>query len=107
VHCILGFDTLAPDGVQAVSDLKAKDGIIAERDAEIEELKKRLAILEKELRCLIFSQCVTTGSSNQWTVLKVPAPPDAGLHLWHWPTVCARPLGRDPRRLAPAQGWFL
>ena len=55
MHCILGFDTLAPDGVQAVSDLKAKDGIIAERDAEIEELKKRLAILEKELRCLIFS----------------------------------------------------
>jgi len=41
--------------MQAVSDLKAKDGIIAERDAEIEELKKRLAILEKELRCLIFS----------------------------------------------------
>ena len=41
--------------MQAVSDLKAKDVIIAERDAEIEELKKRLAILEKELRCLIFS----------------------------------------------------
>ena len=93
--------------MQAVSDLKAKDGIIAERDAEIEELKKRLAILEKELRCLIFSTCVTTGSSNQWTMLKVPAPPDAGLHVWHWPTVCARPLGRDPRRLAPAQGWSL
>ena len=107
MHFILGFDILAPDGVQAVSDLKAKDGIIAERDAEIEELKKRLAILEKELRCLIFSTCVTTGSSNQWTMLKVPAPPDAGLHLWHWPTVCARPLGRDPRRLAPAQGWSL
>jgi hypothetical protein len=39
-------------GVQAVEDLKAKDGIIQERDAEIEELKKRLATLEKELRCL-------------------------------------------------------
>lgn len=97
------FDTLAPDGVQAVSDLKAKDGIIAERDAEIEKLKKRLAMLEKELRCLIFSQCVTTESSNQWTMLKIPAPlpPMLVLHLLQWPTMCARPLGRDPRQLAP------
>ena len=66
--------------MQAVSDLKAKDGIIAERDAEIEELKKRLAILEKELRCLIFIQCVAIESSNQWTMLKAPLPPVLVLH---------------------------
>lgn len=51
---MFGNDIIAPDGVQAISDLEAKDGIIAERDAEIEELKKRLAILEKELRYLIY-----------------------------------------------------
>jgi len=46
---------------KAVSGLKTKDAIIVERDAEIEELKKRIFALEKEVRD-VQSAVSTSGS---------------------------------------------
>ena len=35
---------------QAILDIKAKDEIVMQRDAEIEELRKKMSKLQKELR---------------------------------------------------------